>query len=494
MTTFQSYLLRYVSLGTLLKAGPKFWEFSPVSSPEGQSDWYSLSTEATHGYVEYFVSHTWRSNAFMKHVAMAYFINGPAAMKVGHAVAILTFMTCLFLKLFFNLQMPHVVMYSPCSHSCDMVSSSFFCTLCGGSAQLLVLVFGHHLPKIVSGARKSCFVDKCCVSQTNEKLKQEAIYSFDGILSRTNNMLILWDNDYFERLWCAFEVASFSRHRGIDNFNFMPIILGVFAVAMTVVNTGGIWGIYLIHALADPFMKKMGDPYTFFMFWALLGTLVFWWPKFLICSMLAEGRQLIMEQLRTFDVQKTKCFDEADRNFVESHIVEWFGSLEKFNDVVQKGLTDVLEHSLGSKWQATPYRTILFYSGNILWVLGLDGLLVARGWSECLTVVIFSCGCYFVMNPLFFYCANVLAQLSMSPPCSNSTRIIVRIVGVIILGFWWPLWYICCVNSSHWVSGSLFAVGAVLVTAAYRKPAPARCRRTQSTKEFLEVEGRTRAA
>jgi hypothetical protein len=70
------------------------------------------------------------------------------------------------------------------------------------------------------------------------------------------------------------------------------------------------------------------------------------------------------------------------------------------------------------------------------------------------------------MNPLYFYGANLLAQLTMT---FHRGRSILRMIGVIILGLWFPLWYICCINCSLYVSGALLAVGAVCVTAANRE-------------------------
>ena len=40
------------------------------------------------------------------------------------------------------------------------------------------------------------------------------INGLGAVLDRSNRMLILYDEHYFERLWCVFEVASFIRRAG----------------------------------------------------------------------------------------------------------------------------------------------------------------------------------------------------------------------------------------------------------------------------------------
>merc|ERR1712187_897528 len=73
-------------------------------------------------------------------------------------------------------------------------------------------------------------------------------------------------------------------------------------------------------------------------------------PKFIACHMLAKARGLMTKQMRAFDVRAAKCFDEADRAFVETCIVDWFGCVDAFNRTVRKELIDTLEHSMGCSY------------------------------------------------------------------------------------------------------------------------------------------------
>ena len=347
------------------------------------------------------------------------------------------------------------------------------------AVQLLVLFLGHRFRQ--AEASQFSYIDKCCVCQTDQVLKRQAIYNFEGILRRTKKMVILWDNDYFERLWCTFEIAAFSKHRGTSNIHFAPIIGGVFAIGMCVVAIVGVWANILLYRLGREFQWALDDVYIFFGYWSVVGTAVFWLPKFGFCYMLVEGRHLMSKQIHTFDARSAKCFDESDREFVELHIVDWFGSLDEFNDHVRHRLMDALGNSIGAAHIL--YRALLFENAVIFWFVGLDALLVASSMLEIIKIVILSVGEHLVFNPLFIYSVVVLAQRSRTLPCSDAVKNIVRVFGVVFLGQWWPLWFICCLNCDVWLSGAVLAAGAMAVSVnnrSRRQPAVPSLRRDRA--------------
>ena len=50
-----------------------------------------------------------------------------------------------------------------------------------------------------------CFwFDRICVDQQSADLKLQTIQAIPGFVSQSKKMLVLWDNTYFERLWCSF--------------------------------------------------------------------------------------------------------------------------------------------------------------------------------------------------------------------------------------------------------------------------------------------------
>ncbi|CAE7653746.1 unnamed protein product, partial [Symbiodinium pilosum] len=67
--------------------------------------------------------------------------------------------------------------------------------------------FGHRLTLGVWSP--SLWLDKLCICQSDEDGKAEAISALPEFVRRSSRMLILWDETYFERLWCNLEIAIF---------------------------------------------------------------------------------------------------------------------------------------------------------------------------------------------------------------------------------------------------------------------------------------------
>ena len=85
----------------------------------------------------------------------------------------------------------------------------------------LVFLFGHQ----IMGDTPSVWVDKLCIHQTDPDLKAEQIASLAVFVARSQRMLILWDDTYFERLWCNLELATRARYGGAEKVEVLPLWL-----------------------------------------------------------------------------------------------------------------------------------------------------------------------------------------------------------------------------------------------------------------------------
>ena len=50
---------------------------------------------------------------------------------------------------------------------------------------------------------------QACISQDDEAMKRNGTLSLGWFLRNSTNMVVLWDESYFTRLWCVFEMAAF---------------------------------------------------------------------------------------------------------------------------------------------------------------------------------------------------------------------------------------------------------------------------------------------
>eukprot|EP00443_Scrippsiella_acuminata_P023672 CAMPEP_0115329664 /NCGR_PEP_ID=MMETSP0270-20121206/85353_1 /TAXON_ID=71861 /ORGANISM="Scrippsiella trochoidea, Strain CCMP3099" /LENGTH=426 /DNA_ID=CAMNT_0002750305 /DNA_START=117 /DNA_END=1398 /DNA_ORIENTATION=- len=87
-------------------------------------------------------------------------------------------------------------------------------------------------------SKKTVFLDKVCIHQTDAILRRKGIESIGAYLSHSNTMLVLWDPTYVTRLWCVFELAAFLHaHAKSESFGVLcrPVMVGPMTVSIFLV-------------------------------------------------------------------------------------------------------------------------------------------------------------------------------------------------------------------------------------------------------------------
>ena len=191
-------------------------------------------------------------------------------------------------------------LYSP---SCQVIATITF---------LLVFLLGHYIRPPLR-----MFLDKVCIHQTDPAKKSAGIQAIDLFISRSKTMLILYNDDYFERLWCTFELAA----RASENADIvtLPLYRAPAVLAISV-------GVTLAHVAEYYCIVLYGVDPPPSSFYAV--SLFFHVVPFLFmfdCTIRATRQKLRLTQtLRSFKVANTKCFDPKDRVVVERAISAWF--------------------------------------------------------------------------------------------------------------------------------------------------------------------------
>eukprot|EP00438_Fugacium_kawagutii_P019127 Skav231198 [mRNA] locus=scaffold2432:50174:50674:+ [translate_table: standard] len=129
-----------------------------------------------------FLSHDWSTSQWLKFIALLIHFNCRAA-----AVACLIASLCAALCTSLGILPMRAAMVG------TGYGVFFFFLMYWQSIRRLA-----HKPIIV-------FFDKLCISQDQEEVKMKSIYGLASFLDRSRELVILWSNTYFQRLWCTYE-------------------------------------------------------------------------------------------------------------------------------------------------------------------------------------------------------------------------------------------------------------------------------------------------
>jgi len=470
------------------------WRGLPVSRmlSQGPSLMANSQTEATFllseqleaglADIDIFLSHTWSSNEYLKYVAMLYHFNGRSSFLAAHSAALATFLVLLAVKQLtpyggylpvFYVPMPGNVEEYP--RGLPVCGPCFFV---GCVVQVGAYVFGHLIWSWAPGGgyQKTVFLDKCCIHQVDAEKKRRGVEHVGSFVKQSRTMFIPFDDDYFERLWCAYELAAFVRYKKsdvINRLNFMPIKVAVFVFGIALLGFVGTTGFMFMVAVND-LLFQFWIPQNwleYFAIWGTGGTLIFGVPKFIFCHLSQQSRKILDDKLANFTVRDAKVTVEDDRNMIEQCIREWFGSVQVFDLIVQRVFPEIVNRALGTEQQALRFADVLQENAGVLFLFIYDASLVAYPNTERVARALatgFSAHC--VIDPLFLYSLNMLAQaaLRLELRLSTWTCHLLRGLGVFVLGLAYPAWFAFCISSPVRVVGAVTLALGLLVPLIFR--------------------------
>jgi len=215
-----------------------------------------------------------------------------------------------------NMRMAGMDVQHPWADSEHMYSPS--CSLVGTATFLLVYLFGHSF-----GRKYTIFLDKVCISQTDPEARQAGIWALDQSLLRSRTMLLCYDDDYFERLWCTFELAV--RASSGSRIDMLPLWRAPTVLAISVGFTLGGVAEYVALLL---YSQLLGSPPALDTFTGLSVCCHLLPICFMLVQTVKATRQKVALKaaLHAYKVASTKCVVAADRPIVEVAISSLFGN------------------------------------------------------------------------------------------------------------------------------------------------------------------------
>ncbi|CAL1170711.1 unnamed protein product [Cladocopium goreaui] len=210
----------------------------------------------------------------------------------------------------------------------------------------IVLIFGHELP--LGRSLPTCWLDRICVHQTDMDKKKEQINALPVFVAQSSKMLVLWDQTYFERLWCNLELATCARYGGTDKIELMPLWLAPWLLSTIFLDllSAGILEIMFhlfpnysaawMHDISEmsesifghnPAMESFVSTFAVWMF-SGIAYLPVSIPSFFCFRAKLLSHQLMLEQMSTFDVRAAHCTVASDRASIEEQVTALFSGME----------------------------------------------------------------------------------------------------------------------------------------------------------------------
>jgi len=296
---------------------------------------------------------------------------------------------------------------------------SFANLVIAAPVSLFVLLTAHEWRKLIPGRRRfHVFLDKVCIHQTDELLKQQGIDSIGHFLCSADNLIILYSNLYLRKIWTVYEFACFLCHSSAHKCVLLPVFLPKILMYTWIASylyvpiTAFLWSCDLnfqvVYACWCVILL------AFFQFGAGLGQIYY--------RELAQMR----DAMECFKVDGTICHDEADRPKVYGLIAAFMcfkgfvapgasreAALQEFEVLVRKHVGRLVDTMFGLDTKAgIRYKIVIVISSIYPLHLGdVLGSKLARSkpWIEIIMVALYYLNSWFFMTPVMlvgvlFFC------------------------------------------------------------------------------------------
>ena len=320
--------------------------------------------------IDSFVSHAWRSDGNRKWMALALH-------EVGHLPVAVAIFACLAMSCLQRaVELPGNVRTLMVADNPTVLLASPWEYLAG----LLAAVASAFL--LLAMQQRIYFVDAACIHQANRALKTTGIRHLAGYVAMSQRLLVLWDEHYFDRLWCVYELATFSAIHPNKPVIFLPLrsaIATFVTVALEAIAFGMIVVFHILlfdgdmpGSLQGPALLGQGWWETEALLLFLVFVFVIGFGYFLICigatmfgADMALQRVALQKHLESFDVRAAGCYSAADRVEIYAAIGSMYArngmdGLDAFNQMVRTALKDeVLQRLHHGDRTTLPYSTLL---------------------------------------------------------------------------------------------------------------------------------------
>jgi hypothetical protein len=389
--------------GYWMRSGP----VGPGDISEEMANGMYLRTRPTNVFKQ-FISHSWHGPPMIKTLALVAHYNTSAAVLMGLVGSSI----CSLLYLFGVLPASEkesagalIGYYSPAFQNVGKWSS--WGSL-GYSLGYLTTLCLWQLSN--SNNRDVLFFDKLCIHQTDAELKARGIWSIDAFLLNTEEIMILWDPSYFERVWCVFEMAIYMALKPDGRIRFVCASFYAIEFIATIMVLLLSMSIIILGLSGAHWTNQVRLPDRLFLAVAILP---FAWVVIVPIAFLARRyvrtRDDMLKQVERFSVACSKCSVESDRTYTKEVIEHVYGSEELFEITVRTTLRETLKYQ--SESFSFPYLMILRVTSPFFMLSVVDVLVSSEDVPAYLKIHWFvgMCIFWFLLIPLLVKSLEMLS-------------------------------------------------------------------------------------
>ncbi|CAE7263231.1 GIP [Symbiodinium natans] len=184
---------------------------------------------------------------------------------------------------------------------------------------------------LVCRQTRQVFMDRMCIEQNDPELKKKGIMGLAGFLKLSKRLVVLWSPRYFTRLWCVYEIATWTKLRkSLRQIIIAPVAQGVFVV---LVMSGVFVVMVLLTALAQ---LESWELYSVIL--GLVTATIMIAPLYAVRNLVCDLR-VMKAQIEGFSFMSAECYCcrvghlipdtntriPCDRHIIGDKLEEWFG-------------------------------------------------------------------------------------------------------------------------------------------------------------------------
>uniref|UniRef100_A0A7S3TZ06 Uncharacterized protein n=1 Tax=Emiliania huxleyi TaxID=2903 RepID=A0A7S3TZ06_EMIHU len=284
--------------------------------------------------VDAFVSHSWASSGRRKWIALSLEETGAVPM----AAAVATSIAAILIQRTWGLPGDIWTTWAPDDDD-EHYSRLVFSPLAFLSGLLATFIAG---ALCLGVCKRVYFIDGMCIDQCDSEKKLLGIRSIGGFLSISSQFVALWDEQYFTRLWCVYELAVYRALNPRRPVLFLPlrfrasVTVGYLMVLLSATGVA-VWPSSCALFYGDDLSALASSPYPYV-------TLFAFWVAIFACSLMTVvlganlelQRSLLQRQLESFDASQAGCSSQADRAEILAAIAGIYeGGLDAFTEMVR---------------------------------------------------------------------------------------------------------------------------------------------------------------